>query len=160
MGTDQNLIFIQGKGCACVDVFQQIGNVFFCKIRCQISTDDDRRIDDQVQVFHGKGQMVQVIFPVLSKLGRIFFRGAAEKIPSQASRQTVPEHWQSSRSPDSHGFHSNIKGRQGSRTCAQGFRCAWSVPDVSIDHSGIIRRSDLLCGNGFFEKIVLYYTYS
>ena len=62
---DQNLIFIQGKGCACVDVFQQISDVFFRKIRCQISADDDRRIDDQVQVFHGKGQMVQVIFPML-----------------------------------------------------------------------------------------------
>ena len=29
----------------------------------------DRCIDDQVQIFHGKGQMVQIIFPVLSKPG-------------------------------------------------------------------------------------------
>ena len=58
VGTDQNLCFIQYEWGGCMEMFCQIFNILFCKIRCQISAEDDRCIDNKVKIFHGKCQMV------------------------------------------------------------------------------------------------------
>ena len=58
VGTAQNLCFIQYEWCGCMEMLCLILNIFLCKIRCQISAEDDRCINNKVKILHGKCQMV------------------------------------------------------------------------------------------------------
>ena len=52
------VLFSEWKWSGSIDLFQQILRILFRKERCQIAAEDHRGVDDQIQVFHGKCQVV------------------------------------------------------------------------------------------------------
>lgn len=73
MDSQQDLVFLQGKGGRGIDFFHQVIRVRFRKVRRQIAAEDDRRIHHHVDIFHCECQMIQIVFPDPDKLGGLFF---------------------------------------------------------------------------------------
>ena len=79
MVTNQNLRSVKRKRRRRINIFQKYLNIFLGEKWCKISTDNDRCIYNHIYIFYGKGQMFQIIFPELCKMGRFFFAKKWEK---------------------------------------------------------------------------------
>ena len=58
MRTDQYLRVIRYGWCGSMEILCQIRQILLCKLRCKVATKDDRCIDHQVKILHGKCQVV------------------------------------------------------------------------------------------------------
>lgn len=70
---NKNLIFTEFKRCRQIDMLCQIREILVSKIRRQVAADNNRGINDQIQIFHSESQMIEIIFPDLNKLRGFFF---------------------------------------------------------------------------------------
>ena len=60
---DDQLVPGQGEGSGQIDAVKDIVQVLLCKVGRQITAEDDRAVDDHIQVFYGEGKVVQIVLP-------------------------------------------------------------------------------------------------